>query len=210
MNTTDFDYFYSLPIEKQIINKYESYFTILYIGATVIHKGMGTAISAMPILLEEIPNALLVLVGKGDEAIFKKMVSDKHLDQAVEFVSWQDLTLMPSYITASDVCIMPYLASAHVDTSSPHKLFQYMAMAKPVIVSSAKPMVRIVKETGAGLIYDSGDANGLAEAIIKIYRDKELAASLGRAGQKAVKERYDWQKEGDKLIKLYQDLGGIK
>jgi glycosyltransferase involved in cell wall biosynthesis len=210
MNTTDLDYFYSLPLKKEIIDKYEPFFTILYIGAVAVHKGMGTAISAMPLILEEIPNALLVLVGKGEEALFKKMASNKHLERAVQFVSWQDFTLMPSYITASDVCIMPYLASAHVDTSSPHKLFQYMAMAKPMVVSSARPLARVAKETGSGLVYRAGDVEGFAKAIIEIYKDRDLSVRLGAAGQKAAKEKYNWQNDGQKLLQLYEGLAGVK
>jgi glycosyltransferase involved in cell wall biosynthesis len=210
MNTIDLDYFYSLPLKKEIIDKYEPFFTILHIGTIAEHKGTGTAISAMPLILEEIPNALLVLVGKGNEAPFKKMVSNKHLGQAVEFVSWQDFALMPSYITASDVCIMPFLASVQLDAASANKQFEYMAMAKPIVTSSAKASARIVKETGAGLVYRSGDVKGFADAVIEIYKDKDLSARLGAAGQKAVKEKYNWQNDGQKLLQLYEGLAGIK
>lgn len=206
MNTTNPDYFYSLPIKKQILNKYEPYFILLYIGGIAIFKGMGTAISAMPLILKEIPNARLVLVGQRDEVLFNKMISDKHLDREVELIPWQDSTLMPSYIAASDVCIMPYLASPHVDTSSPHKMFQYMCMGKPLVVSSAKPLARVGKETGCALVYRAGDVEGFAKAVIEIYKDRDLANKLGAAGQKAVKEKYNWQNDGLELLKLYESL----
>ena len=81
-----------------------------------------------------------------------------------------------------------------------------MAMGKPVVVSSAKPLERIVRETGAGLVYPSGDIEALAEAVIRIYQDGELATRFGDAGKKAVKEKYNWEAEGEKLVSLYQDL----
>ena len=83
-----------------------------------------------------------------------------------------------------------------------------MAMAKPVIVSSAKPLARIVKETRAGLVFRSEDADDLAKAIIEIYEDRDLSNKLSTAGQKSVKEKFNWQKEGEKLLKLYESLGG--
>jgi glycosyltransferase involved in cell wall biosynthesis len=209
MNTVDLDYFYSLPVKKEIVNRYKPYFTISYTGDFAVHRGIQTAITAMPDILREIPNALLLLIGSGpNEAQLRKLAGDLGLSKAIEFCGRQPFALMPSYIAAGQICLVPHIASGHADTSIAHKLFQYMAMAKPVVVSSAKPLARVVEETGAGLVYRSEDADSLAEAIIKINKDRKLAVRLGKAGQKAVKERYNWQKEGEKLLKLYQDLGG--
>ena len=83
-------------------------------------------------------------------------------------------------------------------------------MAKPVIVSSARPLARIVKETRAGLVFRSEDADGLAKAIIEICEDRDLSIKLGAAGQKAVKEKYNWQDHGLVLLKLYESLGGTE
>jgi glycosyltransferase involved in cell wall biosynthesis len=81
-----------------------------------------------------------------------------------------------------------------------------MTMGKPVIVSSVKPLKRIVEETGAGLVYPSGDADALAQAVITIYKNKDLAEKLGKAGKKAVDQKYNWENESKKLIELYYNL----
>ena len=207
MNLEDLDYFYSIPIDKQIIEKYEPYFVISYVGGFGPHRGIQTAISAMPRVLHQVPNARLLLVGSGPkEAALKELARRERVEQAVEFTGRQPFDLVPSYISASDVCLIPHIASGHTNTTIPHKIFQCMAMGKPVVVSSAKPLERIVKETGAGLVYSSGDAEALAEAVIRIYRDNELATKLGEAGKKAAKQRYNWEAEGKKLVSLYRDL----
>ncbi len=207
MNTEDLDYFYSIPIDKQIIEKYEPCFVISYVGGFGPHRGIQTAISAMPGILHQVPNARLLLVGSGpNEAALKELARRERVEQAVEFTGWQPFELVPSYISASDVCLIPHIASGHTNTTIPHKIFQAMAMGKPVIVSSAKPLKRIVEETGAGLVYSSGDAEALAEAVIRIYRDNELATKLGEAGKKAAKQRYNWEAEAEKLVSLYQNL----
>ena len=56
------------------------------------------------------------------------------------------------------------------------------------------------------MVYSSGDAGALAEAVITIYRDNELAARLGEAGKKAVSQNYNWEAEAVKLVSLYQGL----
>jgi glycosyltransferase involved in cell wall biosynthesis len=207
MNLEDLDYFYSIPIDKQIIEKYAHYFVISYVGGFGYHRGIQTAISAMPGILHQVPNARLLLVGSGaNEAALKELAGRESVEQAVEFTGWQPFELVPSYISASDVCLVPHIASGHTDSTIPHKIFQCMAMGKPVVVSSAKPLERIVKETGAGLVYSSGDAEALAKALIRIYRDNELATRLGEAGKKAAEHKYNWKAEAEKLVSLYQDL----
>jgi glycosyltransferase involved in cell wall biosynthesis len=210
MNVED-DYFYSVPIDEEIVKRYAFYFTILYVGGFGGHRGIHTAILAMPDILRKIPSARLLLVGSGsNEDRLKRLARDLGVAEEVEFCGWQPFALIRSYIAASHVCLVPHIASGHTNTTIPHKLFQYMVMAKPVIVSSAKPLTRIVKETGAGLIYPSGDAGALAETVIRVFRDKDLAARLGNAGRTAVEERYNWKIEEEKLIKLYQNLVGVK
>ena len=208
MNAEDLDYFYSIPISEGIVNKYSHYFIISYVGGLGWHRGIQTAISAMPLILQAIPNAKLLIVGSGgNEAELRELVTKEEAEQAVEFTGWQDFNLVPSFIAVSKVCLIPYLITGNTDNALPHKLFQYMAMGKPVVVSSAKTLERIVNETGAGLVYPSGDAQALAEAIIKIYQHGGLATRLGEAGKRAVEERYNWGVGGKKLVRLYQDLG---
>jgi glycosyltransferase involved in cell wall biosynthesis len=207
MNTEDPDYFCSLPVENEIVEKYQPHFTISYIGGFGPHRGVQTAIQAMPGILRDIPNARLLLVGAGsNETDLEELAKVKGVEEAVEFAGQQPFPLVPSYIAASRVCLIPYIASAQTDASCPHKLFQYMAMGKPVIVSSMKSLGRIISETGAGLVYTAGDAEALAEAVVKLYRNNDLADKLGEAGKGAARGKYDWKGQEEALLKIYQDL----
>lgn len=207
MNTEDLDYLYSLPINKNICDKYQPYFAIFYIGGIGWHRGIQTAISAMPQILSATPEARLIVVGSGsNEAELKELARKEGVERAVEFTGWQPFELVPSYISASNVCLIPHIASGHTNSTIPHKIFQCMAMGKPVVVSSAKPLERIVKETGAGLVYSSGDAEALAKALIRIYRDNELATRLGEAGKKVAGQKYNWETEGEKLVNIYMEV----
>lgn len=207
MNAEDPENLCSIPIKDSIVKKYQSYFTISYIGGFSHHRGIQTAITAMPEIVREIPNARLLLVGSGTyENELRTLAQEKEVAQAVEFTGHQPFSLVPSYVAASQVCLIPYIFSAQTDASSPHKLFQYMAMGKPVIVSSMRSLGRVISETGAGLVFTAGDPVALAEAVIKLYKDKSLALRMGEAGEKAVREKYSWAAEGIKLIELYKNL----
>ena len=82
-----------------------------------------------------------------------------------------------------------------------------MAMKKPVILTDCKPLKRIVEECDCGLVVPSGDYNEMAEAVIRLYKDKEYSRKLGENGRRAVEEKYNWENEAKKLCELYKILG---
>jgi glycosyltransferase involved in cell wall biosynthesis len=206
MNVED-DYYAQLPVDEAIVKKYEPFFTVAYIGNFGVHRGVQTAIGAMPRIVREIDNVRLLLVGTGDNMDEMKALSIKlGVARWVEFAGRQPFELVPSFVAASRICLVPHVASGHTDSTIPHKLFQYMAKGRPVIVSSAKPLARIVTETGAGLVFRSEDADDLAAAVLKIHADRQFEEGLGRAGAKAVRERYNWRQEGMNLVALYREL----
>ena len=210
MNTPDLDYFYSFALNTEVLKKYEPYFTITYVGNFGPHRGVQTAISAMPKITGEISNARLLLVGgsggKQDD-ILRKLAKDMGVEESIEFAGQQPFSLMPSYLSASKICLVPAIASGpQTDASSPHKLFQAMAMGKPVIVASMRSLTRIILDTGAGLVYTAGDAGALADAVISLYRDSDLTQKMGEAAIYAVRQKYNWEMEGGKLVDLYEQL----
>jgi glycosyltransferase involved in cell wall biosynthesis len=78
-------------------------------------------------------------------------------------------------------------------------------MGKPVVVSSAKPLKRIVEGSNAGLVFASGSPEAFANAVIQLT-DPLLRQQLGANGRRAVIERYNWQVEGKALVDLYKHL----
>jgi glycosyltransferase involved in cell wall biosynthesis len=90
--------------------------------------------------------------------------------------------------------------------SYPTKLFEYMALGLPVIVSDFPLYRSVLPDPPAGFCVDPDDPAALADAIEKIIRDPRLAQALGASGRSAVKERFNWTAEGEQLIRLYREL----
>ena len=210
MNAEDLEEFGNLEIDESLVTKYKNNFVISYIGGFGPHRGIGTAIKAMPDVVEEIPDAKLLLVGgKGSEEYeeeLRELCKELKVENNVVFTGWVDFSLVPSYIVLSDICLVPHHASGHTNTTVPHKLFQYMVMKTPVIVTNCKPLERIVEECDCGIVVPSGDYDKMAEAVIRLYRDKEYAEKLGENGRRAVEERYNWENEAKKLCEVYGGL----
>ena len=208
INTADLELFDNIEIDKSLVSKYKNDFVISYIGSFFAHhRGLDTVIKAMLKISEKIPNAKLLLVGQGQiEESLKKLCSDLKVRNNVVFTGWVDFNFVPTYIAISDVCLVPHYSSGHTNTTIPHKLFHYMAMKKPVIVTDCKPLKRIVEECDCGIVVPSGNYDKMAEAIVRLSEDKEFARELGRNGRSMVEERYNWNNEGTKLVEVYNNL----
>jgi glycosyltransferase involved in cell wall biosynthesis len=207
MNYEDLEHFLTIPVDDKIINKYQSFFTITYVGAFGYHRGIDTAIMAMPAISTQIPHSRLLIVGSGsNQKDLIDLAKKLHREDVVEFTGWQPFNLVPSYIAASQICLVPYQSSDQTNASAPHKLFQYMAMSKPVIVSSMDSLSRIIKETGAGLVFTAGNAKELADLVIGLYENINQQLQFGQAGFKAVQTRYNWNNNSELLKKLYANL----
>jgi len=104
------------------------------------------------------------------------------------------------------VCIIPHVSNEHTETTIPHKLFQYMYMRKPVVVSDCRPLQRIVTETNSGAIFKSGDEFDLARVILQLFENDLLRKQMGENGNRAVIGKYNWENSSRSFIGLYSNL----
>ena len=88
----------------------------------------------------------------------------------------------------------------------PVKMLEFMNMGLPVIFGDMPNMRRLAGETGAGLAVDPASPRQIADAIMRLLADPELARRMGEAGKKAVLERFNWEVEWPKLKALYERL----
>lgn len=183
-------------------------FTITYVGTIGTRdRGLELAIEAMPRIRESIAGAKLLLVGDGGYLpVLRRHVAGLGLDDVVEFRGWVDFEKVPDVILSSTVCIVPSLNSSfECEMASPLKLFQYMLLERPVVVSDCHEMKRIVEGSGAGLVFEAGDAQGFADCVIALA-DSDLRRSMGRNGRQAVLREFNFAGEGQRMLELYRSL----
>ncbi len=193
--------------DKNILEKHSGFFTLAYTGGFDAHRGLETVIKAAPLLKEKIKNLKIVLVGRGSNFDSLKNLSAKlKVEDVVIFEGWQPAEKLPSFIKAAKIGVIPHLKTIHTDNTIPHKLFQYMILEKPVIASDCNPLKRILHETKAGMIFKSGDEKDFADKVLQLYENPALQTEMGTNGKKAVKEKYNWDKAAENLIKVYKNL----
>lgn len=88
----------------------------------------------------------------------------------------------------------------------PTKLFEYMALGMPVILSNLPPSRPYLKNTMCAIMISPNDYDGYVDAIAKLLKNPELRQKMGLIGKKRIKETYNWESEASKLLTLYSEL----
>jgi len=90
--------------------------------------------------------------------------------------------------------------------AQPNKFFEYMSAGIPVIASNFPLWKEIVEGNQCGICVDPMKPQEIAEAILKLVDYPDEAARMGENGRRAVEEKYNWEKEKQKLIDSYERL----
>jgi glycosyltransferase involved in cell wall biosynthesis len=177
---------------------------MLYVGLLSMARGLDFVIQALPTLIRKHPNVTVVIVGRGKaQARLQKLAKELNVEEHVYFEGYVDRELVPQYIASSDVGIIPYPYCSHWAHTIPNKLFDYMAMSKPVLVSDIEPMKRIVSETRSGVIFQSSRIDSFCRAV-GILLDERSRRKMGENGEKAVRERYNWDVDAAQLLDVLE------
>lgn len=206
-NTVLPSFYENAVIDNNIINRYKDDFVLLYLGDTGIRRGLLTAIVSLILLKDNIPNVKLVIVGKNStDIVLKQKVKELGLEKHVDFEGWQNVSLFPSYIVASNICISPLNRNIQHDVAYANKLFQYMSFGKPLLVSDAIAQKRLIERVHSGLVHKEQDSKDFSENILRLYADENLQKELGANGEKFIKEEFNWNKTAEVLLNLYDNL----
>ncbi|WP_435317062.1 glycosyltransferase family 4 protein [Haloarchaeobius sp. TZWSO28] len=190
------------------VEGYEDEFVVSYVGKYAPHRGLEAVVEGFAELLETVPEARLLLVGApGNERYGERFHAHCERQGVLDrttFTGWVDFERVPNYMAASDVCLVPHADTPHTNTTVPHKLFQYMAMGKPVLVSDVPPLKRIVGGTGSGLVAEAGNPEAMAGALRRLASDEGLRSRLGQNGRAAVDGRFNWSRDAETLVGVYE------
>lgn len=175
--------------------------TLLYLGLLEWARGIETAIRAIHLVRKRLPQVKLVIVGSGrHEADFRRVVAQLDLQDSVQFLGWLDYTKAIEVIKECDIGLVPHHATESWNTTIPNKLFDYMSMGKPVIVSNAKPTKRIVQEERCGMVFKDKNAEDLARVILEL-ENESVREEMGHNGREAVAKKYNWAVDEERLFR---------
>jgi glycosyltransferase involved in cell wall biosynthesis len=92
---------------------------------------------------------------------------------------------VPGHVAAFDIALQP----AVVDYASPLKLFEYMALGRPVVAPAQPNIMEVLTDAEDALLFDPRDPAGLARAIERLGHDEGLRRRIGEAARRTIRTR---------------------
>lgn len=189
--------------------KYErdnKFFTLIYVGGISMHRGLQHVIDGVRLLIPELPVRLWIAGDGRYSGTLKDQVKKLNLLNFVEFFGMVTKAESEDLLKKADLGLIPHLRSEQSDNSSPNKLFEYMAVGLPVLASNCISVKRVLDETKAGKTYVFDSPSDFASVVKELYYDREKSKIFAMNGEKAIREKYNWQQSSISLLKLYSGL----
>jgi glycosyltransferase involved in cell wall biosynthesis len=176
---------------------------VCYVGGIGKLRGILQVVQAMGLIKAQ---ARLQLAGRFSESAVEQAAQADagwvRVD-ALGFVNREQVRDILADSMAGIVTFLP--APNHID-AQPNKMFEYMSAGVPVIASNFPLWREIVEGNDCGLCVDPLQPKEIAEAVDFLVANPERAKAMGRNGQRAVREKYNWGNEEMKLLSLYKQI----
>lgn len=176
---------------------------VCYVGGIARIRGILEVVQAM----EQVTSgARLQLGGKFSELDFEAQVQNQLGWRQVDTLGWLDRVGVKATLDRSAAGLVTLHPVINYIDALPVKMFEYMAAGVPVIASNFPLWREIVEGNQCGICVDPLDPQAIAQAIDYLLQHPQQAETMGRNGQRAVQERYNWNIEESKLLHFYQEL----
>lgn len=185
-------------------------FTVGFFARVAPEKGLHVLAQAYRLLRQsgELPAARLEVAGymAADCQRYLREIENKlrkaKLGDEFQYRGVLDRADKIAFLRRLDVMSMP----ATYDEPKGVSLLEAMACGVPLVQPRRGGFTEIVERTGGGLLVRPDDPQSLAEGILKVYRNKELAAQLSANGFRGVREHYTVAQMTDKLLNVYESV----
>ncbi|MGR3302936.1 MAG: glycosyltransferase family 4 protein [Candidatus Scalindua sp.] len=184
------------PVE---IEKQES--IVIYAGCLTKIRGIKELVQAMEVVGGR---AKLWLLGRWQDTEFQ--------NECEQLPGWKYVTYMGqvpygehySLIKSADMGLVNFLPEPNHEKSQPNKLFEYMACRLPMVVSNFAYWEEMFR--GCAVFADPSSPEDIADKILYLLGNPDKAKQLGDRGRQLIEEKYSWENESKKLLKVYEEL----
>lgn len=165
-------------------------FIVSYFGTHGMAHHLETILDAAR-RLSNSPNIVFLMVGDGAERQTLVRMRDTMGLKNVIMLGQQPKSRMPELWALSDVSLVLLKKSDLFKTVIPSKIFESLAMAKPIVLGVEGESADLLRAAQAGLCIEPEDADQLVARVLELSRDTQLRQRLGRNGRRFVMEQFD-------------------
>lgn len=177
-----------------------------YVGAISLLRGAREMVEALE-RVHSNDGVRLLLAGVFQPAALQAEIETMPNWVQGEFLGWTDRRQTAELLGNVRAGLATLHPTQKYQDAYPVKMFEYMAAGLPVIASDF-PLWRRLMERGGkcGILVNPQDPHAIAQAMQWILEHPAEAEEMGQRGREAARQYYNWDREADKLIALYQNL----
>ena len=175
---------------------------IIFTGTPRRHKGLEELLRAMSLVDPKYRLELLVVGGKLSGQIEQKLLTD--MRRRIKEVEYQRHEVMPELLHLSDLVVLPQAKSLISKAQIPAKLFEAMAMAKPIISTAISDLPEILND--CGIVIKPGDTKALAENIQYILENPEISRTMGKKARAKCIQLYSYEAMAKVLMPVFKQF----
>ena len=172
------------------------------VGRLSKQKGHFVLIKAMALVCRELPRARLLIIGHDDQGLKDGLLArirEAGLEENIILGGFRDE--IPDIMACFGVFCLPSLWEGFGMV-----LIEAMAESKPIVASRVGSIPEVVEDGRTGLLIPPGDENQLAAALLRLLRDKDLAAAMGRAGKERLEKHFTRRAMAESTERIYDRL----
>lgn len=181
---------------------------LIYTGSITKTRGLLEVLRALDIVNKR-HGVGVVVTGIYQDADFQRQVEAEPGYRWMKYLGYlprfEDVVAEAVNADMAAVCFHP---DPNLDTAveRSNKLFEYMAMGLPLVVSSLPAWAGLVEKHQCGMVVDPMDPEDIARGITYLIEHPTERVRMGANGRRAVKEHYSWESEGQRLVEAYKRL----
>lgn len=183
----------------------EGRFVASYFGTHGMAHHLETILEAADSLLER-HDIVFLLIGDGAEKQRLLQLKEKRSLTNVIMLDQQSKDDMPGLWAISDVSLVHLRKSDLFKTVIPSKIFESMAMRKPIILGVEGEVKKLIDQSGSGIPIEPENSSQLARAVLRLADDKNLQHDMGRKGRVYVEKYFDRKKLADRYLAIMEKL----
>jgi len=185
---------------------------LLFAGRLIERKGVHILINSFIKVRKFFPDVELIIAGDGPwKEKLENLCAKFNLKENIKFRGHLTSENLEQEYKKSDIFVLPSIHDKKGDTETLGVvLIEAMEFGVPVVATNVGGIPDVVKDGYNGLLVPEKDPDALADAIIKLIKNKELRQELVKNAKKYIKERFSWDVITERLIQIYTSLTKAK
>ncbi|KOR24082.1 glycosyltransferase family 4 protein [Clostridium sp. L74] len=206
-NGVDTEFFKKENRDERLREKWglKDKFAVCYAGIHGLAQGLEVIINAAELLKEE-RDIQFVFIGDGPEkSKLMTMVKEKKLTN-VSFQPVQSKPNMPKIIASMDATVVPLKKLDLFKGALPSKMFEALASELPIVLAVEGEAEKLINEASAGITVEPENAKEIAQAVLKLHKNRDIKERLGQNGRDYVIKNYSRESITRKLENILLKL----